>query len=78
MGSGTVEPEPPPPDTTQLAMTKPQYYIGSGYSIDGTDIEGVLKAVPEPSAWLMLLVGFGGVGNAIRREQSRIRLAVGR
>ena len=62
-------------NTTQLAMTKPQYYIGSGFSIEGAEIEGVLTAVPEPSAWLMMVVGFGFIGTAVRLKPSRPSVA---
>lgn len=32
-------------------------------------------AVPEPSTWAMLIVGFGAVGFAMRRSRQRVRVA---
>ena len=64
------------PNTTQLAMTKPQYHIGSGYTISGNEVEGVLTAVPEPSAWMLMVIGFGGIGAVVRRNHNRSTRAV--
>ncbi|QIK79897.1 PEP-CTERM sorting domain-containing protein [Sphingomonas piscis] len=36
---------------------------------------GVVAAVPEPSTWAMMLVGFGGVGFSMRRRKVTYRLA---
>lgn len=33
-------------------------------------------AIPEPAAWSLMIVGLGGVGVAMRRRQSRARVAV--
>jgi hypothetical protein len=35
----------------------------------GGEIRGFLTAVPEPSTWAMLLLGFGGIGAALRRRR---------
>jgi hypothetical protein len=32
---------------------------------------GAIRAVPEPATWAMMLIGFGGVGYAMRRRPSR-------
>jgi len=32
-------------------------------------------AVPEPATWAMMLVGFGGIGMAMRRRKVNVRLA---
>jgi hypothetical protein len=42
------------------------------YSLAITDVAG---AVPEPATWAMMLVGFGGVGFAMRRR-SKVRTTV--
>ena len=34
----------------------------------------VSSAVPEPAAWLMMIVGFGLVGGAVRRQRVKIRV----
>lgn len=36
--------------------------------VTGSDVSGV----PEPSAWAMMLLGFGGIGLAMRRRNSAI------
>lgn len=33
------------------------------------------RAVPEPAAWLLMILGFGGVGAAMRRSRNTLRLA---
>jgi hypothetical protein len=46
-------------------------------AVDGTNIEiadfapdaSSFKAVPEPSTWAMMILGFGAVGTAMRRKQ---------
>jgi hypothetical protein len=49
-------------------------FSGTGaYDLPGVVFKGVtidyqLTAVPEPAAWAMMLVGFGGVGAAMRRR----------
>ena len=53
--------------------------IGPGVAgtsgLDGPDpihqIAFTLSAVPEPSAWAMMLVGFGGLGMALRGARRR-------
>jgi hypothetical protein len=36
----------------------------------------VLGAVPEPATWAMMLVGFGGIGAAMRSRRSTGREVV--
>jgi hypothetical protein len=36
----------------------------------GGEIRGFLTAVPEPATWAMLVLGFGGIGAAMRRRRS--------
>jgi len=39
-----------------------------GYAPDGVVIRPPVSAVPEPGAWLTLLIGFGAVGAVMRRK----------
>lgn len=40
------------------------------------DINGGAGAVPEPSTWAMMLLGFGAVGFAMRRKKANSKLAL--
>jgi hypothetical protein len=41
-----------------------------GFYSDGTNVNGFVATVPEPSTWAMMLVGFAGLGAfAIRRRR---------
>jgi PEP-CTERM motif len=44
-------------------------------SFAGSDGEGGTGGVPEPSAWVMLLAGFGLVGITARRRSGRVTVA---
>ena len=37
---------------------------------------GVAATVPEPATWTMMLLGFGGLGAALRRQRRKERLAL--
>lgn len=39
-------------------------------------ITGSFSAVPEPASWMMMLVGFGAVGRAVRRRGTTASAAV--
>jgi hypothetical protein len=54
---------------TQLPYTKPTYWSGEGYSIDGVEVDSGGSFVPEPAAWTMLITGFGLIGSAMRRRR---------
>lgn len=50
---------------------QPRSFVGSiSYSVAG------IPAVPEPSTWLMLVLGFGFIGAALRFEKARQRTRV--
>jgi hypothetical protein len=47
-----------------------QFTLGStGIALEADNI-GVLSAVPEPSTWAMLLIGFGAIGAGMRRRKA--------
>ena len=52
-------------DATQLPFTRPTMLAGEGYGVDDHHIDS-LTFVPEPSSWMMLIAGFGGIGAAMR------------
>ncbi|HZZ66773.1 MAG TPA: PEPxxWA-CTERM sorting domain-containing protein [Phenylobacterium sp.] len=42
------------------------------FAVEGTTVPGGGVGAPEPAAWALLLLGFGGVGVALRRRQLRL------
>ncbi len=56
-------------NTTQLSYTKPTLLAGEGYAIDGREVD-ILRAVPEPASWALLIAGFGLVGASLRRRRA--------
>jgi hypothetical protein len=38
----------------------------------GGEIRGFLGAVPEPSTWAMMLIGFAGLGFAFRKSRRKV------
>jgi hypothetical protein len=63
---------------TQLdSTTFAYYYYGNVHLVSGSITEAA-AAVPEPATWAMMLLGFGGIGYAMRRKNAvgaRIRYA---
>ena len=54
-------------------------FIGTGTANNGvspTVLTLEFKAVPEPATWAMMLVGFAGIGMAMRRSRVRAMLQV--
>nr|NUR37766.1 PEP-CTERM sorting domain-containing protein [Sphingomonas sp.] len=43
----------------------------NGYDLVSKTITAHDPAVPEPATWAMMLVGFGGIGMAVRRSKKR-------
>ncbi|HEX2815502.1 MAG TPA: PEPxxWA-CTERM sorting domain-containing protein, partial [Phenylobacterium sp.] len=79
-----------PPDLgyapgTMTAFIDPQITFGPGINLNdyslsvggvGTALVGApSNGVPEPAAWAMMLVGFGGIGAMMRRRRPRAALA---
>ncbi len=56
------------PEGTPLLFADPEYLAGEGLSIDDRDHD-FFAAVPEPSAWGLLLLGFGAVGTSLRKQR---------
>ena len=46
----------------------------SSYYVNTTPGEDISLAVPEPSTWLFMLAGMGGIGVALRKAKHRFRL----
>lgn len=46
----------------------------AGPNGNGSDIGDPVPGVPEPASWAMLLLGFGGIGAAMRRSRRRTAL----
>ena len=61
------------PDSRSQGFMDPTLVFGlllpDGLSLDGAD--PIASAVPEPSTWTMLLVGFAGLGFMTHRRRSR-------
>lgn len=49
-------------------------FASNGYSLEIGDI-GAVALVPEPAAWAMMILGFGGVGTLVRRRRDGIATA---
>ena len=49
-------------------------YFTAGLNGEQDGLFGVLTAVPEPSTWAMMLLGFGGIGLRMRRKSNNARL----
>ena len=46
----------------------PAYIASNNEALSGTIL---ISTVPEPAAWTMMLVGFGGLGAALRRRSAK-------
>lgn len=63
---------------TQLAATG-AFTLDEDYAVNfvsvSYQVSGPSGAVPEPAAWAMMIMGFGGVGAIVRRRRQTIPLA---
>jgi uncharacterized protein (DUF2147 family) len=50
--------------------------LNSAFIRGKIDLYSVASAVPEPSTWAMMIIGFGGVGTMVRSARRRQLLAV--
>ena len=58
-----------------VAYTGLATVVDNGHRINAISFSPVAGAVPEPATWAMMLVGFGGIGFAMRRR-SKVRTTV--
>ena len=56
-------------DVGELIVTKASVNPGGGAQ-DLVPVTGSIVAVPEPATWAMMLVGFGGLGAAMRSRRN--------
>lgn len=54
-------------DGVMIKVTTPNTYL---FEVKQNSYDGV-PAVPEPATWAMMLVGFGGIGMALRRRKAK-------
>ena len=55
-------------DGSQLGYTKPSYFFGFGFDLEGFDSDVHFGLVPEPSSWMTMILGFGMLGLVMRRR----------
>ena len=60
-----------------LFTNGPGQYVLYNYQNGGYTDEAVTVAVPEPATWALMLIGFGGMGVALRRSR-RLQPALAR
>ena len=58
-------------DTLTLLATDPPSYL----ALDDVSVTEATGAVPEPATWAMMLLGFVGIGAAVRRNRKPAGLA---
>jgi hypothetical protein len=56
----------------------PFYGYTADWRLTQTSINGgEWTTIPEPRTWALLIIGFGGIGAAMRRQASRMAIARG-
>lgn len=65
----------PSPLSDYAFTSSGDWFQFSGFNV-GVQIESGTSAVPEPSTWVMLLLGFFSIGYAMRSGKARQRLAL--
>ncbi|HXA37880.1 MAG TPA: FxDxF family PEP-CTERM protein [Phenylobacterium sp.] len=63
-----------------VAAGGPQHLVVSGTSGGSGSYDGVISfsrvtAVPEPAAWALMIMGFGGVGGIVRSRRRQVATA---
>lgn len=62
--------------TATTALTNLKFVNTAGAGNEGVFLDAInVAAVPEPATWAMMLLGFGGIGAAMRRQRKPTRLA---
>ena len=62
-------------DSTQLPYTKPGFMTGDGLDVPGSGDHEHSTALPEPSSWMTMILGFGALGYSLRRRRTVRALA---
>ena len=71
-GVATLGPTPLFPDGTRYYVSTP---VGYGFA-NGAALSGA-AAVPEPSSWAMMLIGFSALGVAMRSRRNQAAARAG-
>jgi len=59
----------------EFALENPGYGGFSSLLSNGKTVTGVDNSVPEPGTWALMLIGFGGMGAALRRRRQAVATA---
>ena len=63
--------------STTIEFLADSFYTSEYTGLDNVNVSNVSSAVPEPSTWAMLLLGFAGVGfMTYRRKEKPALIAV--
>lgn len=57
-----------------LGLTPGEYVYRSSADTITVRIGAISAAVPEPSTWALMLLGFGAVGYSLRRKRAQVRI----
>ncbi len=60
-------------DSSQLSYTKPTFFYGFGFDLEGYDSDVAMSLVPEPSSWMTMIIGFGLLGMTMRHRSNAAR-----
>ena len=70
MGNGDVTPPPYSQFDNGLAPIGNVHPTEEGYAVIARQLAAAgPAAIPEPATWMMMLLGFGAVGAAVRRSK---------
>jgi hypothetical protein len=57
--------------TSDAPITSISFNYDNGFAFDVLSVSSNLAAVPEPASWGLMVLGFGGLGAALRRARRR-------
>ncbi|RYF19740.1 MAG: PEP-CTERM sorting domain-containing protein [Oxalobacteraceae bacterium] len=77
VGAGDTTPSPYSPTDNGLAPIGNVHPTEQGYAVIAQQLAASPGAVPEPSTWIMMLVGFGFVGAAMRYRRANTKVVYG-
>jgi PEP-CTERM motif len=72
IGNSSVSSNPTSDNSSAIGYTSELTFFSASNSGGGIWIEEQVAAVPEPSTWAMLLIGFAGIGVASYRRSRRL------